>query len=137
MENYKAEQIIDALIEMLDCPQRKVALLCGLDPHTLSSNRPEFLRSLTPRTRNRLTTLYSVVLTIGPLRPEIMLSSLERHTYQDHKGRMDSVASALQQDKYDLELLILIAEKAKKELTAEWTSSYPKLTESQSNGVSA
>lgn len=133
MEDHKTNQIVEALMEMLGCPQRKVALLAGLDPHTLTNNREATLRDLTPRTRQHLINLYSVVLAIGPLRPEVMLATLERHTYKDHKGRMDSVVSAIQQDKYDLVLLLKIAEKAKKELTAEWTSSYPKLTESEAS----
>lgn len=133
MQDLKAQTLIKNLTGVLDCTQRKLALLTGLDPHTLSNNQDHLLKDLTPRTRGRLVNLWNIILKIGPLRADRMIATLERHTFKDHKGRMDSVVSAIQQDKYDLEMLIFIAEKAKKEIEKEWVSSYPAIAELDSS----
>lgn len=106
-----AGQLIVRICETLDCSQRVAAGLMGLEPHTLSKNQDKSLDDLTPRTRQRLTGLYYVVVSkLGILRPEAIYEIIQAHVFPDLQDRMDSVISALQQDKYPVETLSHIAE---------------------------
>lgn len=125
MEKVKTSAVIDWLTEVLNCPQHKIARLMGVTPHTLSNNRDQILEELTPRTRKRLATLFQVVRHLGPLRSDALLAILQRHVFEDEEGRRDSVVSALQQDKYPLEILIQIAETAGREYSNQWSSTSP------------
>ncbi len=102
-----ARQLIQGISETLDCSQRVVANLLGLEPHTLSNNQEKALEDLTPRTRNRLTSLYYIIVTkLSPFRSQAIYDIIQAHVYPDLDDRMDSVISALQQDKYPLEVLV-------------------------------
>ncbi|MGK5082684.1 hypothetical protein WDW37_05205 [Bdellovibrionota bacterium FG-1] len=106
-----ASQLIQSICETLDCPQRVIANLMGLEPHTLSKNQNKSIEELTPRTRQRLTGLYYVVVSkLGILRPQAIYAIIQTHVFPDLQDRMDSVVSALQQDKYPIETLSHIAE---------------------------
>jgi len=129
MPQVLASELIDKLIAALACPQYKVARLMGLDPHTLSNVRDQRVAELTPRTRTRLATLFQVVRTLGPLPSDALLDILQRHVFEDEAGRRDSVASALQQEKYPLEVLFQIADTARREFSAQWVSAMPDLTD--------
>ncbi len=106
-----AGQLIQRICATLDCSQRVAANLMGLEPHTLSKNQEKQLDDLTPRTRQRLTGLYYVAVSkLGILRPEAIYEVIQAHVFPDLQDRMDSVISALQQDKYPIETLAHIAE---------------------------
>jgi hypothetical protein len=103
-------QVIEEIAQTLNCSQRVVANLMGVTPHTLSNNRDKPLSELTPRTLNRLLPLYRIVVDmLGTHRPEMIYDVLNLHVFADRKGRKDSVVSALQQEKYESEMLEQIA----------------------------
>lgn len=111
-----AAQVIEEIAQTLNCSQKVVAGLMGLTPHTLSNNRNKPLTELTPRTLNRLLPLYRIVVDIlGTHRPEMIYEILNLHIFADRKGRKDSVVSALQQEKYESEMLEQIATLALKQ----------------------
>jgi hypothetical protein len=132
MKKIRAGKLIDHLMSVLDCPQHRVARLMGVIPHTLSNNRNEWLSELSPRTQARLTQLYQVVRFLGPLRSEALLAILQLQVFEDEEGRRDSVISALQQDKYPLELLIQIAELGVKKYSSQWNLNSPDITDDAS-----
>jgi hypothetical protein len=108
-----ANEILEFISQTLNCSHRVVANLMGVAPHTLSNNREKILSDLTPRTRNRLSALYTIaVVKLGSYRPEMIYELLNTHAFTDRKGLKDSVVSALQQDKYDIEMLEQIANMA-------------------------
>lgn len=129
METIKASALIDRLMEILDCPQHKIARLMGVTPHTLSNNRDHLLSELTPRTRTRLAILFQIVRHLGPLRSDALLAILQRHVFEDEEGRRDSVVSALQQEKYPLPILFQIAEMAHREYSEQWNSTSPDVSD--------
>lgn len=105
-----AVKVIDEVAQTLNCSHRVVANLMGVTPHTLSNNRDKKLSELTPRTLNRLLALYRIVVDrLGTHRSEMIYEVLNLHVFEDRKGRKDSVVSALQQDKYEAEMLEQIA----------------------------
>ncbi len=111
-----AAQVIEEIAQTLNCSQKVVANLMGLTPHTLSNNRDKPLNELTPRTLNRLLPLYRIVVDmLGTHRPEMIYEILNLHIFADRKGRKDSVVSALQQEKYESEMLEQIAALALKQ----------------------
>lgn len=102
--------IVSEIAQTLDCSQRVVAGLMGVAPHTLSNNREKPSGELTPRTSTRLWALYDIAVgLLGTHRPAMIYEVLNLHIFADRKGRKDSVVSALQQDKYELETLRNIA----------------------------
>jgi hypothetical protein len=105
-----ASDMIEGIASTLNCSHRVVANLMGVTPHTLSNNREKLLSELTPRTSNRLLSLYQIIVVrLGLYRPEMVYDILNLHVFADRKGRKDSVVSALQQDKYESEMLEQIA----------------------------
>lgn len=111
MDQPKARQLTQRICETLACSQRVVANLLGLEPHTLSNNQDKTLEELTPRTRQRLYALYYIVVSkLGLYRESAIFEVIQSHVFPDLEERMDSVVSALQQDKYPLETLIHIME---------------------------
>jgi len=115
MKAINTGQIIDAICSQLGSSQRMVANLLNLEPHTLSKNREKLLEDLTPRTGTRLSALfYLIVRKFVLLRSDAIIEILQSHVFPDIHGRMDSVISALQQDKYPLETLTHIAELSQK-----------------------
>jgi len=111
-----AVEVIDEVAQTLNCSHRMVANLMGVTPHTLSNNRDKKLSELTPRTLNRLLVLYRIVVDMfGTHRSEMIYEILNLHVFEDRKGRKDSVVSALQQDKYESEMLEQIANLALKQ----------------------
>lgn len=129
MKAVKASVLIDHLKRVLDCPQHRLARYVGVTPLTLSHNRDNPLEEMTPRTRSRLGMLYKVVRHLGPLRPDALNAILQQHVFEDEDGKRDSVVSAIQQNKYELNILIQIAEKAKAEFTAQWNSTTPDIAD--------
>lgn len=101
--------LIDEICEILNCSQQAVASLLDLTPHTLSHNRDKKLEELTPRTGERLSALFMIVNEHRFLRSEVIHKILKMHVFEDIKGNMDSVLSALKQDKYEIETLANIA----------------------------
>ena len=100
------EEIVKQIADTLDCSNRVIANLMGVSPHTLSNNREKTVDALTPRTSVRLKNLYRIVVDIlGTHRSEMIYEVINLHAFTDRKGRKDSVVSALQQDKYELEML--------------------------------
>lgn len=109
----RAMEVVEEIARTLDCSHRVIANLMGVAPHTLSNNKGKSLGDLTPRTGEKLSSLYRVAVgLLGSHRPEMIYEILNTHSFTDHKGRKDSVVSALQQDKYDIDMLLQIANKA-------------------------
>ncbi len=128
----RADELINKLTKTLNYPQYKVARLAGLDPHTLSNVKEQLVSDLTPRTRNRLGALFQVVRDLGPLPSEALLEILQRQVFEDESGRRDSVVSALQQEKYPIEVLLQIAEMANQEYRTRWVSNMPDMRDALS-----
>ena len=89
--------------------------LLGLTAQTISNNLERPVEELTPRTRDRLRALSAIAVSIfgrggRDLRREAILEIIQAQVFRDLQGRMDSVISALHQDKYPIETLIQIAE---------------------------
>lgn len=120
-----AGNLIDWLKDTLDCSQHTVARLMGVDPHTLSNNRETPVTDLMPRTRAHLINLVAVIQHIGALRTDALLDILQRHVFADETGRMDSVVSSIQQDKYSFDVLKEIAEMAREEYHEQFIATSP------------
>lgn len=114
-EILKTSDLVGDIRETLGCSQRVIANLLGLTPQTISNNVESSLEELTPRTRDRFLALHAIVVSIfgrggRDLRREAILEIVQAQVFRDLHGRMDSVISALHQDKYPIETLIQIAE---------------------------
>ena len=115
LEPLKASDLVGDIRETLECSQRVVANLLGLTAQTISNNLESPVDELTPRTRDRLRALHAIAVSIfgrggRDLRREAILEIIQAQVFRDLHGRMDSVISALHQDKYPIETLIQIAE---------------------------
>lgn len=104
---------------VLDCSEYTIAsLLGGIPPAT--SRREQFITGLTPQTSARLVMLFAIVRQLGPLRPEVLIVILETPVFEDEDGLRYSVLSGLERDKYPLEILLQIADTARREYIEEW-----------------
>ena len=133
----KTEQALPAIRETLDCPQRVVANLLGLEAHTLSNNREKPVSELTPRTGERIVALYHLVVNrYGrggmDLRGQAILEILQAQVFPDIHDHYDSVVSALHQDKYPLETLLHIADLSYATYQKKAAARYVKLPDAMS-----
>jgi phytoene/squalene synthetase len=125
----KAGELIDRIVETLGTSQYNVARLLNVDPHTLSNNRETTVDELTPKTKKKLISLYQMVREISSLRDEVIMAILQRHVFEDEDGRKDSVISAIQQDKYDLDILQQILETAQVQVQKQQLKKYPDVSD--------
>lgn len=130
MESTETKVLVNELCRTLDCSQRVLASLIGLSPHTLSNNQEKPLEQLTPRTRSRLVALYFIVVEkLGLLRSEAILDVIQAHVFPDIHDRVDSIVSAIQQDKYPLETLAHIAEISRNRYNDKVLSNRPRVSD--------
>ena len=108
----KAEILIERLRVALNCSQKTIARLILVTDHTLANNKDKPVKEITDPTRGKLSQLYNVVRAYAckGLKPEALFEILEAHVYEDYLGRLDSVSSAISQQKYSQETLLEIAE---------------------------
>lgn len=112
----RVEVLLKSLTEMLECPQKTIARLIHLHEHTFSNNKGKSLASASESTRWKMTQLYNVVREYAcqGLKPEVIFTILQDHVYPDRRDRLDSVSSAISQEKYDEGILLEIAANAHK-----------------------
>ena len=120
-----AGELIDMIVETLETSQYAVAHLLDVDPHTLSNNRDKRVEALAPTTKKKLISLYQVVRDLTGMKGEVIMAVLQRNVFADEDGRKDSVVSAIQQDKYDLEVLQQIVETARAQVHDQQLKKYP------------
>ena len=110
METTVIRDYISGIRAGLGCSQRIVANLLGVDPHTISNNNERPISEVTDRLRTRVEALYYVVVKhLATVSPAARYRIINAHVAKDLEGNIDSVVSALQQDKYKLETLCHIA----------------------------
>lgn len=122
--------LIEGLCERLECSQRVLAGLLGVEPHSLSYNKDKLISESSGKTVRRLAILYIIVVQeLHSVRPQTVFELLNAHVFEDLEGRSDSVASALQQDKYEAETLLNILQIAKSNLEETNRTAHPELKE--------
>lgn len=120
METTVIRDYISGIRTGLGCSQRIVANLLGVDPHTISNNNERLISEVTDRLRARIEALYYVVVKhLATVSPSARYHIINAHVAKDLEGNVDSVVSALQQDKYGLETLCHIATMAWNALRAD------------------
>ena len=117
------KNIIDFLVEHLDCTQKTISTLIGVNEATISSNLDRELDEVaTKKTGKRLLALAKIIQFLGEqgLSHSAIMEILITPAFRDHSGRMDSLKSILMTEKYNLEIemLILITQLAQKEYVA-------------------
>lgn len=111
----KVKEFIDKLCEGLGVNQKHLASLLGISSEALTRAKDEvFTANPTTKVLRRLDSLTFAVLPLlkEPISPMARLSAIKTLTYEDVQGNFDSVVSALKQDKYQKELLQIIAKNA-------------------------
>ena len=104
----KPSELLEEVRVALNCSQ---SYLCRkLSLKTLDFSTPEYTK--------RITLIYNICKPYIDkyTRGEELFQILETHVFEDHLGQMDSVLSALIQDKYSLEVLEYIADLAYKRM---------------------
>jgi hypothetical protein len=103
----KVDILIENLKTALNCPQKTIAKLIDV---------PEYsqIDQLSDLFRKKLSQLYDIVLRFAcmGLKYEVIFEILEAHVYEDYLGRLDSVSSAISQQKYSGDTLKEIADRA-------------------------
>jgi ferritin-like protein len=114
MNELTFTDVIQAIQRILKCSQSRVAKMLEFAPNTPSNNKDKLLSELTPKTKDKLLSLYAVIrpYAIQGLQEEVISYILETQVFEDHNGNKDSVLTSLRQDKYALETLANIAEMA-------------------------
>jgi len=122
--------LIEGLCGHLNCSQRVLAGLLGVEAHSLTYNKEKSIEESSGKTVRRLAILYILVFQeLHALRPQLIFELLNNHVFEDLQGRTDSVASALQQDKYGPETLFNILQMAKNNLEETNRLAHPELSE--------
>lgn len=117
------KNIIDFLTEHLDCTQKTISTLIGVNEATLSSNiEKEIAEVATKKTGKRLLALVGVVkyLVEQGLSHSAIMEILIIPAFKDHEGRSDSLKSIFMSEKYNLEfdMLMVVTQLAQKEYVA-------------------
>lgn len=114
MNELTFTDVIEAVRGILKCSQTRVAKMLEFAPNTPSNNKDKPLSELTPKTKDKLLNLYTVLrpYAIQGLQEEVISYIIETQVFADHNGNRDSVLTAIRQDKYSLETLENIAASA-------------------------
>jgi hypothetical protein len=112
--DVRTEVLIESLKAALECPQKAIARLINVTEHTLTNNKDKPLEKLSDSTREKLSQLYNIVRRFAclGLKSEAIFEILESHVHEDYLGRLDSISSAISQQKYSEDTLTEIADRA-------------------------
>jgi len=111
----KVKEFVDKLCEGLGINQKHLASLLDVSSETLTRVKEEtFAPNTATKVMRRLDALTFAVYPLlkEPILPATRLSAIKMLAYEDINGNFDSVISALKQDKYQKELLQIIAKNA-------------------------
>ena len=127
MENqYKIEDVTNKLCESLGVKQKHLASFIDVPSESLSRVKQEpFDPNSETKIAKRLSYLMYAIMPLleEPIDPKARLSTIRIPIFEDIQGNLDSVISAIKQDKYQKELLKTITEKAYAELKVQTQSS--------------
>lgn len=103
--------LVEELSMVLNCTNRAIAALIGVNESSISSNLDKQLEEVvTHKTGRRIAALFLVVeyfVKIGA-KSETIFEALNTPVYEDLKGNLDSVRSAISSDKYTSSINVLI-----------------------------
>jgi hypothetical protein len=111
----KVKEFVDKLCEGLGINQKHLASLLDVTSEALTRAKDEtFSPNTATKVIRRLDALTFAVYPLlqEPISPVARLSAVKALAYEDINGNFDSVISALKQDKYQKELLQIIAKNA-------------------------
>lgn len=115
-KSIRLSDILTELKEVTNLSQRGVARLLRMDKNTLSNNLEKSLEDMTPQSKQKIGFLYSLVdKSLRGYQFEATHEILNAYVFKSYTGETDSIASALQQNKFDLETLFHIMDIAKQE----------------------
>ena len=126
MENqYKIEDAINKLCLSLGIKQKHLASFLDISSESLSRLKQEpFDPNSETKIAKRLSYLFYAIIPLleAPIEPLARLSTIRMPVFEDIHGNLDSVISAIKQDKYQKELLKVITEKAYSKLLEQQQS---------------
>ena len=111
----KIREFVDKLCEDLGVKQKHLTALLDVSSEALTQTKDEtFSPNTATKVMRRLNALtYALYPLLNePVTPMTRLSVIKTLAYEDIHGNLDSVISALKQDKYQKELLQVIAKNA-------------------------
>lgn len=111
----KVKEFVDKLCEGLGINQKHLASLLNVSSEALTRAKEEtFSPNPATKVMRRLDALTFAVYPLlqEPISPITRLSAIKALAYEDINGNLDSAISALKQDKYQKELLQIIAKNA-------------------------
>ena len=115
----KISELVDHLCDDLGITQKHLASLIDVSGEAIARSKNEtFDPTAKTKVMRRLDSLVFAIYPLlqEPISPITRLSVLKTLAYPDIHGDFDSVVSALKQDKYQKELLRIIAEAAFKKI---------------------
>lgn len=115
MKEVKLENLSDYITEYLMVSDRFLCTLIGITPAALSSQKKHSFESISKnKVGRRVGQLFYVVHYFAHqgLSKEVILDCLRTPLFQDLKDNYDSVCTAIQQDKYETEVLVEIGKLA-------------------------
>lgn len=107
----KIKELIIFLTDYLDCSQKTISSLIGINEATLSTNLDKSVEELAnKKTGRRLIALVALVnkLSSQGLSNKAAMEIMTLPSYKDFKGNVDSIKSSLVTDKYELDMLLMI-----------------------------
>ena len=115
MQVVTIRHLVESLNKMLRVSQNRIAKMIGLSAHTISNNLDNELVDLLGRkTGKRLYCLYLAAekLTAEAIGVPDKLEILQLPVFEDLYGNLDSVLTAILQEKYSAEMILEICQKA-------------------------
>lgn len=113
MTKLKGSSLVEFLTKTLECKQKTLAIYTGLNESTICSHLESNLDEISKtKAGRRLFGLFVCVdaLSKKGITAEVIKESLNEYVYPDIDENMDSVISALHQDKYSPSVLKNIAQ---------------------------
>lgn len=118
MKQIKLGTLTEYITSHLDISDRFLCNLIGITPASLSNQKDVALETITKNKVGRRVTQFYVVVhhfTLQGMSKEVTIDCIRMPAFQDLKDNFDSVATAIQQDKYEVEVLLEISKMAYQE----------------------
>lgn len=116
--DMRIRELITFLTSYLECSQKTISSLIGINEATLSSNLEKPVEELaSKKTGRRLIALVALMnkLSSQGLSNKAAMEIMALPSYKDFKGNVDSIRSSLLTDKYELDMLLVILDLSYKE----------------------
>lgn len=118
MKKIKLSALTEYITNHLDISDRFLCSLIGITPASLSNQKDVLLETITKnKVGRRVTQLFVVVhhFALQGMSKEVTIDCIRMPAFQDLKDNYDSVSTAIQQDKYEVEVLVEISKMAYQE----------------------